>query len=748
MRMFALAAMSLAGVVAGGSNADELTVERIFADPNLNGPTLRGLKVSPDGVRVTFLRGREDDQNRQDLWEYHIESAQMRRLVDADSLGSSGEISSEEEARRERLRIAALTGIVDYVWAPDGSALLFPLDGSLFHYALPDGPARKLADAADGFVTDPKIAPDGRHVAFVRAQNLHIVALDDDVATTALTEDGGGTVSNGTAEFIAQEEMDRHTGYWWSPDGKRIAFTRIDEARVPMQRRFEIQAGDVDIIEQRYPATGQNNVDIRLGVVTIADDDNDGEREVAWIDLGPSTDIYLPRVNWRPDSAAMWFQRQSRNQRRLELIEANLANGRQRILLTETSETWINLSHDLEPLADGGFVWSSERDGYRHLYVHDEDGSRQRQLTRGEWVVDEILAIDATAKRAYFAANRDDPLSKQVYAVPIDGGDIERITDGHGWHDAVFAENAAVFVDTFSDPGTPPNVSVRKADGGEVAVLLANALDDTHPYAAFRDTHSVPEFGTLASEDGQALHWRLYKPHDFDDSKRYPVFVRFYGGPGRQLATKAWGDLFDQYMTRRGYLVFTLDNRGTPRRGTAFENPIFRGMGDVEARDQRVGIDHLRTLDYVDPERIGVFGWSYGGYMALMMLAKSSDVIAAGASVAPVTDWMLYDTHYTERYMDHPQRNAEGYGQASLWPHLDGLTSRLLLVHGMADDNVLFTHTTELMNRLQQRGTAFDLMTYPGGKHGLSQPWMRTHVYTAIADFFDRHLKREAESMP
>jgi dipeptidyl-peptidase-4 len=637
--------MSLAVAVMPLAMADELTVERIFADPNLSGPILRGLKVAPDGARVTFLRGRDDDQNRQDLWEYHIESGRTRRLVDSDALGGSGALSAEEQARRERQRIAALAGIVDYVFAPDGSALLFPLDGSLFHYPLPDGPARKLADADDGFVTDPKIAPDGRHVAFVRDRNLHVVALTGDDAGTirALTRDGGGTVANGVAEFIAQEEMDRDTGYWWSPDGKRIAFAHIDEARVPVHARFEIQAGGVDTVEQRYPATGENNVDIRLGVIAVAE----AEAEVVWIDLGPSTDIYLARVQWRSDSGAVWFQRQSRDQRRLELIEAPLDAEPQRVLLTETAETWVNLSHDLEPLAGGGFLWSSERDGYRHLYVHDASGRRQRQLTRGEWVVDEVLALDENGGRVYFAGNRDDALSRQIYAVPLAGGDIERITDGEGWHEAVFADNGSVFVDTFSDPATPPHTSLRKSDGGEIAVLLANTLDDSHPYAPFRSRHSAPEFGTLKAQDGQALHWRLYKPHDFDATRRYPVFVRFYGGPGRQLATKAWGDLFDQYMTRQGYLVFTLDNRGTPRRGKKFEDAIFRLMGEVEARDQRVGIEYLRTLDYVDPQRIGVFGWSYGGYLTLMMLAKSSDVVAAGASVAPVTDWLLYDTHYT-----------------------------------------------------------------------------------------------------
>jgi dipeptidyl-peptidase-4 len=732
MRPAVVFAVSLLLALPVAAGAEELTIERLFADPALSGPSLRGLKVAPDGARVTFLRGREDDQNRQDLWEFHVESGQTRRLVDADDLGG-GALSAEEQARRERLRIAALTGIVDYVWAPDGSALLFPLDGSLYHYALPDGPARQLVDAADGFVTDPKIAPDGERVGFVRDQNLFVVAVAGG-EPVALTRDGGGAVSNGMAEFIAQEEMDRHTGWWWSPDGSAIAFTRIDEARVPLQQRFEIQAGAVDTVEQRYPAAGTRNVDIQLGVVAVGDE----APAVEWIDLGPSTDIYLARVDWRDDGKAVLFQRQSRDQRRLELIEAELDGGRQRVLLTETATTWINLHNDLRPLPDGRFIWSSERDGWRHLYLHGADGRRQRQLTQGEWTVDALLAVDADGKRVWFAGNKDNPLDKQVYTVALDGGAIERISSGRGWHEASFAGNASVWVDTFSAADTPPNVRLRNADGSERAVLLANTLDDSHPYGPFRDRHSLPEFGTLKNAGGDTLHWRLYKPHDFDPARRHPVMVRFYGGPGRQLVTSAWGDAFDQYMTRQGFLVFSLDNRGTPRRGKAFEDALFRRMGAVEADDQRAGIDHLRGLPFVDPERIGVFGWSYGGYLTLMMLAKHADVVAAGAAVAPVTDWALYDTHYTERYLDHPQRNADGYADSALWPHLAGMSSRLLLVHGMADDNVLFTHSTELMSRLQQQGTAFELMTYPGGKHGLSQPWMRTHVYRAIADFLQR----------
>ena len=736
----------LAAITLGLSmtaTAAELTVERLFADPPLAGPSLRGLKMAPDGSRVTFLRGRDDDQNRQDLWAYDLQSGETRRLVDADALSGAGELSDEEAARRERLRIAALSGIVDYAWAPDGSALLFPLDGSLYHYPLPDGPARRLAAASDGFVTDAHIAPDGRHVAFVRGQNLHVARIADGVIR-ALTDDGGGPVSNGVAEFIAQEEMGRHRGYWWSPDGRRIAYVRVDEARVPMQRRFEIQAGSVDTVEQRYPAAGENNADVRLGVIAVdvdADADADAVPETTWIDLGPSTDIYLARVNWRGDGQAVWLQRQSRDQRRLELIEAVPGDGRQRILLTETAETWLNLHDDLRPLRDGRFLWSSERDGYRHLYLHDADGGRQRQLTRGEWVVDAVLAVDEDAGQVWLRGNRDDALSAQIYRVALAGGEVSRISDEAFMHAPVFADNGAAYIDIASSPSQPPRVSVHGNDGSERAVLLANALDDNHPYAPYLDEHSLPVFGTLKAEDGQRLHYQLYKPHDFDAGRRYPVFVHYYGGPHAQLVNKGWGDHFVQHMTRQGYVVFRMDNRGMDRRGKAFEDVLHRHMGDVEARDQRVGIDWLREQDFIDPGRIGVYGWSYGGYLTLMLLAKHSEVIAAGAAVAPVTDWALYDTHYTERYLDHPARNRDGYEASALWPYLDGLDSRLLLVHGMADDNVLFSHSTELMNRLQKNGTQFDLMTYPGGKHGLSAPWMRTHVFKAIAGFFHRNVR-------
>ncbi|HEY0178469.1 MAG TPA: alpha/beta fold hydrolase, partial [Dokdonella sp.] len=307
---------------------------------------------------------------------------------------------------------------------------------------------------------------------------------------------------------------------------------------------------------------------------------------------------------------------------------------------------------------------------------------------------------------------------------------------------AVFGDAAAAYIDTYSTPSTPPQVSLRRTDGGLIAWVERNELTPGHPLWPYRDSFVAPEFGSLPSEDGQALYYRLHKPLGFDPARRYPVFVTYYGGPGRQYVNRAWDNLFEQYMAQHGYVVFALDNRGTPRRGRRFSDAIFKQLGKAEVADQLAGVAWLKSQPWVDPARIGAFGWSYGGYMTLMLLAKGGDAFAAGVAVAPVTDWSLYDTHYTERYLDTPQRNAEGYAQSGVLHWLGGLRAdTLLLVHGMADDNVLFANSTKLMAELQQRGTQFRLMTYPGGKHGLSAPAMRKHVYTLIKDYFDEKLK-------
>ncbi|MDR0184345.1 S9 family peptidase [Lysobacter arvi] len=716
----------------------KLTLEALAGDAPLSGPSLTKAKISPDGKRVTFLRGKDSNKNRLDLWAYDIASGQTAKLVDADAILPGEEVlSDEEKARRERQRIAALSGIVDYQWAPDGRTLLFPLGGELYLYDLSKtgtSAVRKLTQG-EGFATDPKLSPRGGFVSFVRNRNLWVI----DLATgksIQLTRDGSDVIGNGVAEFVADEEMNRHTGYWWAPDDSAIAFARIDETPVPVQKRYEVYPDRTEVVEQRYPAAGDRNVLVKLGVIAPS-----AGATPKWIDLGNNPDIYLARVDWR-DPERLTFQRQSRDQHRLELIETDLASGRQRVLQKETSTTWVPLHDDLRFLKDGRILWNSERSGFEHLYVLSEDGARATALTSGEWPVDGVLAVDEAAGYVYFAAGKDSPLDSQVYRVPLAGGAIERLSRSDGTHAASFAANASVYVDNWSNPTTPPQLELFRNDGTRIAALLKNDVaDPQHPYAKYAAAHRPIEFGTLKAADGETtLHYSLIKPAGFDAARRYPVVVMVYGGPASQTVKRAWAPDFNQYLAQHGYVVFSLDNRGTPRRGAAFGGALYGRQGTVEVADQLKGVEWLKSQPWIDGSRIGVYGWSNGGYMTLMLLAKASNQYACGVAGAPVTDWGLYDTHYTERYMGLPKANVAGYQEARVLEHIDGLTSKLLLIHGMADDNVLFTNSTALMSALQKRGQPFELMTYPGAKHGLKGA-DNLHRLKLTENFFDRCLK-------
>ncbi|MDN8645942.1 DPP IV N-terminal domain-containing protein [Stenotrophomonas indicatrix] len=737
--LFASLALMLATSTV--AHAEKLTLEAITGPLPLSGPTLMKPKVAPDGSRVTFLRGKDSDRNQLDLWSYDIGSGQTRLLVDSKVvLPGTETLSDEEKARRERQRIAAMTGIVDYQWSPDAQRLLFPLGGELYLYDLKqEGKAavRQLTHG-EGFATDAKLSPKGGFVSFIRGRNLWVIDLASG-KQMQLTGDGSTTIGNGVAEFVADEEMDRHTGYWWAPDDSAIAYARIDERPVPVQKRYEVYADRTDVIEQRYPAAGDANVQVKLGVISPAE-----HAQTQWIDLGKEQDIYLARVDWR-DPQHLSFQRQSRDQKKLDLVEVTLASNQQRVLAHETSPTWVPLHNSLRFLDDGSVLWSSERTGFQHLYRIDSKG-KATALTHGNWSVDELLAVDEKAGLAYFRAGIESARESQIYAVPLQGGQPQRLSKAPGMHSASFARNASVYVDSWSNSSTPPQIELFRANGEKIATLVENDLaDPKHPYARYRDAQRPVEFGTLTAADGRTpLNYSVIKPADFDPAKRYPVAVYVYGGPASQTVTDSWpgrGDhLFNQYLAQQGYVVFSLDNRGTPRRGRDFGGALYGKQGTVEVADQLRGVAWLKQQPWVDPARIGVQGWSNGGYMTLMLLAKASDSYACGVAGAPVTDWGLYDSHYTERYMDLPSRNDAGYREARVLTHIEGLRSPLLLIHGMADDNVLFTNSTSLMSALQKRGQPFELMTYPGAKHGLSGA-DALHRYRVAEAFLGRCLK-------
>lgn len=723
---------------ANGFADQSLTIERIFSSPSLDGTAPRELSISPDGQRVTFLRGKQDDYERLDLWEYHIASGETRMLVNSDDLHQGDEqLSDEEKARRERMRLSG-TGIVSYSWSADGKALLFPLAGDVFYYTLAtdDKPAQvnRLLQTPE-FETDIQLSPESRFISYIREQNLYIL----EIATgkeTAITREGGGDIKFGMAEFVAQEEMSRLTGYWWSPDEQHIAYTRVDEGPVDVITRSEIYADSISMIEQKYPKAGTDNVEVTLAVQNIAS----GDRQ--WVDLGENKDIYLARGHWAADNRNFTYQIQSRNQQILTLFAYDISNKSHRVLIEETTDTWVNLHKDLHFLADQQhFIWASERDGFKHLYLYNTEKGLVRQLTQGEWVVTSLDAVNETEQRVYFSGRKDTPIENHLYTVSLDGGEITRVSQRDGFHNVTFSRNGEIYVDNFSTINTPPQVSVHRATGVQLTWLAENAIDDSHPLAAYQQQWVKPTFGTLQTSDEATLHYRLYTPKKLEG--KHPVIVFVYGGPGVQVVTNRWygnRGLMMQHWVNKGYVVFSVDNRGSKYRGKAFEDPLYLKMGDVEVTDQIEGVEFLHTLPYVDKDRIGVHGHSYGGYMTIMSMFKGADYFAAGVSGAPVTDWRLYDTHYTERYMGDPRVVDDAYTAASVFPHAQRLKGPMLIYHGMADDNVLFTHATMLYKHLQDLALPFEVMDYPGKKHSIRGKNTQIHLFTTITNFFDRNL--------
>jgi dipeptidyl-peptidase-4 len=740
----------LVSLVAIHATAAPLTVERIFGAPDLSGPRLREPQFSPDGRYVTFLQGKPDNKDQLDLWAFDTRSGQSRLLVDSRALvGDEEKLSAEEEARRERQRTASLRGIVEYRFSSDGKRLLIPLGGDLYLYELNAraNPVTRLT-SSESYETDARFSPGGRYVSFIRDQNLFAIELRTR-QERQLTSDGKGLVQNGVAEFVAQEEMDRDTGYWWSPDDSRIAYTRIDDSPVQEVERFEIDADGARMYRQRYPAAGTPNTRVELQIMELAS----GQVTPVELELG---DGYLARVDWFPDSKHLAVQKQTRDQKRLDMLKVEAASGRGHVMLTETSANWIELHNDLHFLKQRpAFVWSSRRSGYKHLYLHDLDGKLIRPLTAGDWMVvgeDEsgLVGVDEKRGNAYFTANSPSTLERQLYVASLDTRQPEapqRISREAGWHEVKLLPGGRGYLDLFSSPEQPPSASLRGLDGALQHWLVRNELDATHPYHEYLANHVKEEFGSIAAEDGQQLNYRLLKPASLQPGQRCPVVIDVYGGPHNQYIKKDWmggarapQGYFRQVLAQHGFVVLTLDNRGSGFRGNAFETALARQLGKVEVADQLRGVEFLKTLPFVDPQRIGIMGWSYGGYMTLMALS-TTQAFKAGVAGAPVTEWRVYDTHYAERYLGMPDENQSGYDASAVLPHLKSLHGKLLLVHGMADDNVLFTNSTMLMQALQAQGTQFGLMTYPGSKHGLIRmPQQGRHFYEMVLSYFAREL--------
>ncbi|MEP6871744.1 MAG: S9 family peptidase, partial [Anaerolineaceae bacterium] len=635
---------------------------------------------TPDSTAVTYLFSKDGDLVRS-LWQYDITTGVRTVLAGPPpSSTTEDELSREEELRRERARLREL-GVTGYQWAKDAAepTLLVPGGGKLY-LSVGGAPLREV-EGAEGAV-DPLLSPDGVQIAFVRNGELFATSVSggEPRQLTSGAEDG---LTNGLAEFVAQEELDRDHGFWWSPDGSKIAYIRADSRHVPLYPIVHQGKAEVDIEYHRYPFAGAANAYVQLGVVDLT------TSQTTWMDLGPNRDIYIARVGWRSDGA-LTAQLLSRDQSTLRLV-AFAPDGASTLLIEEHGEPWLNLAGDTRFLKDNGIVWTSEHTGFRHIYLHGAQGERLRALTSGDWVVTSLVEVDEGARAVFFMATRDGVNERHLYRVSLDGGEVARLTTEPGFHSVVVSPAHTRFIDAWSSLHHAPRVALRTIDGTLESRIFENEGNTTEELGL-----AAPELVELRAKDGTILHGAIYRPPGIQPGQRYPAIISVYGGPHVQRIADEWSltvDLRAQYLSQEGFVVFKLDNRGGANRGLSFEAALADRAGTIEVEDQVAGVRHLVSLGFVDPARIGIYGWSYGGYMTCMAMLRNPEVFKVGVAGAPVTHWDGYDTAYTERYMGTPQSNPEGYFDSAVLSHVARLQGKLLLVHGMVDENVHFRHT-------------------------------------------------------
>ena len=614
--------------------------------------------------------------------------------------------------------------------APDGRHLVGIAAGDLYLLELATGTARFVTESA-AMERFASFSPDGRQLAFVRDGDLYRLELETGREHRLTNRAENTALLNGAADWVYEEELNVTRSFWWSPGSDRILFVQYDTSPIPAFPITDELGATAALEWQRYPKAGGANSVVRLGVVEAAN------ATIRWIPTGVE-DGYLARAGWLPGGREVWFEVLNREQTRLELRAAAPGAGSSRLLVADEAPDWVNVRDDLTFVGDDRFVWSSERDGWRHLYLFGLDGRQIRRLTSGRWQVEAVYGLDGDRTGVIFCANAEDPRERHIYRVGLDGGPPELLTPAAGTHEAKLAPDGRHLLDTFSSLDTPPRLELCATDGRRVRTVDDGAIP------ALADVKLVlPELGTLAADDGELLYSWMFRPPDFDPARRYPALVYVYGGPGDQMVVNAWGGtrlLYQMFLARRGLLVYTVDSRGSWGRGHAFEAAVHRRLGQLELVDQLDGVRFLARQPWVDPERIGIYGGSFGGYMVLMAMNRAPEQFAAGIAYAPVTDWRLYDTIYTERYLDRPDDNPDGYREGSPINFAAALNGALLICHGTMDNNVHLQHTLQMADEYQKAGKLFELMLYPRVRHGVRISHHRLHFHELKTDFLERRL--------
>lgn len=722
-----------------------LTIESIFAEGGITGRTPENLEWSPDSKGFGYIL-RDDSGEHGELWYFDATTGEKKLLVGETKLAPLAPPLSKLKDDRERERITRYH-VAPYQWAPDSKVLLFNSQGQLWLFAKDNGIGVQFTSAPEPS-EDPKFSPDGTRVSYLRKHNLYVRQVYGNGEEKQLTndkedKDKDANVLNGEVDWVYAEELSVRSNYFWSPDGKEIAFLQMDERKVPSYPITDWMPTHPKVDQEKYPKAGDPNPIVRLGVISA----NGGKPK--WISLTSDDDTYVPRFGWVRDGV-LWAEVLNRNQDNLDLYFVDARSGRSRKVLSENCpECWVNVNDDFKVLQSGGrFLWSSWRSGNTHLYLYSfdkqnplaTDAKLEKQITDGDFQVLGVQAIDDTAGVVYFSCNKDDPRQEQLYSIKLDGSGLTRVSQEDGSHSLSFADDGKHYVDNFSALLTPPQLSVCTTDGACKKVWESRTVAD---YSLL-----PPKFLEFRADDGTKLYGELLLPAAGSGNTKVPLIVNIYGGPAAQTVTNSWIEgwagspgLFHQILAQKGFAVFMLDNRGTPNRDRKFLTAVRHQFGAIELSDQLAALDQLFTeVPQLDRDRVAIWGWSNGGSMTLYAMTHS-DAFRAGVSVSPVTDWRNYDSIYTERNNGEPKDKAKSYDDLLLAKTAGNLHGSLLLVHGASDDNVHFQNSVQMVDALIKAGKQFRFMMYPNKTHSIAGAESRTHLFHMIEDHFERELK-------
>ncbi len=722
--------------MAGGSAQGQkkaLTNERIWHSRTFSGDRPRIGESMQSGEAYSKIVRTEDGI---ELGVYDYSTGKKERTI-----LSSGDLVAGKDSHRVRMS--------DYTFGPNEEKLLIAAEREAIYrrsrkahyyvYDIGSGEMRALTDHSKGKQRLASFSPDGSKVAFVRRNNIFIKDLQSGEEKAVTTDGEMNKVIYGATDWVYEEELAFTKGFYWSPRGDRIAFYRFDEAHVKQWQMTLYDSLYATQYKFKFPKAGERNANVSIHVYDLKTGQTQACETGDW--------EYIPRIKWTRDNDKLCIMRMNRLQDSLQfLVTENLNKPPQygsssKVIYEESADTYLEISDDLYFLKNGkGFIWTNENSGYNHIYHYNMAGEEVEQVTSGDWEVTSIKGVDEENGRIYYMSAEESPMERHLYSIGLDGRDKEKLTPKKGTNSPSFSAGFEYFINRHSDANTPPVTTLRDQDGEVVEVLEDNSdLKDT------LDAYGINEktFFSFETSNGDSLNGWMIKPDDFDPSKEYPVFMYVYGGPGINTVNDRWGGrtfLWHNLLADKGYIVVSVDNRGTGYRGAKFQKCTYKELGKLETEDQIEAAEYLAGLDYTDPERIGIQGWSYGGYLTSLCLMKGAEAFSTGIAVAPVTNWRFYDTIYTERYMQTPQENPDGYDENSPINHVGKLEDPFLLVHGSADDNVHLQNTMMMAKEMVKQNVDFELAIYPNKAHGIAGGKARWHLFRKMTEFVEENL--------